>query len=156
MAWHRPAITWTNADAVHQRIHAALRVDELTHWGWVTHICISNLTIIDSDYGLSPARRQAIIWTNAVFLLIGPLGTNFSEILIEFHTFSFKKMHLEMPSGKCWPFCLSLNVLTNGYRYASRILNEFNQDLLLIFCALTYASKNHQPFMYIIINFNDE
>ena len=27
-------------------------------------------------------------------LLIGPLGTNFNEILIEMHTFSFKKMHL--------------------------------------------------------------
>ena len=34
-------------------------------------------------------RRQAIIWTNAGILLIGPLGTNFSEILIEIHIFSF-------------------------------------------------------------------
>ena len=57
--------------------------NELTHWGRVTHICISNLTIIGSDNGLSPDRRQAIIWTNAGILLIGPLGTNFSEILIE-------------------------------------------------------------------------
>ena len=32
---------------------------------------------------VSPGQRQAIIWTNAVKLLIGPLGTNFSEILIE-------------------------------------------------------------------------
>ena len=45
----------------------------------------SKLTIIGSDNGLSPGRRQAIIWTNAgtCILLIGPLGTNFSEILIE-------------------------------------------------------------------------
>ena len=28
-------------------------------------------------------RRQAIIWTNAGILLIGPLVTNFGEILIE-------------------------------------------------------------------------
>ena len=33
----------------------------LTHWGWVTHICVSNLTIIGSDNGLSPGRCQAII-----------------------------------------------------------------------------------------------
>ena len=33
----------------------------LTHWGRVTHICVSNLTIIGSDNGLSPERRQAII-----------------------------------------------------------------------------------------------
>ena len=32
-----------------------------THWGRVTHICISKLTIIGSDNGLSPGRRQAII-----------------------------------------------------------------------------------------------
>ena len=45
--------------------------------------CVGNLTIIGSDNGLSPGRHQAIIWTNAGILLIGPLGTNFSEILIE-------------------------------------------------------------------------
>ena len=67
----------------------------LTHWGRVTHICVGNLTIIGSDNGLSSGRRQAIIWTNAGILLIGPLGTNFNEILIEIHTFSFKKMHLK-------------------------------------------------------------
>ena len=75
------------------------------------HICISNPTIIGSDNGLSPGRRQAIIWTIAGILLIGPLGTNFSEILIEIHTFSLKKMHLKMSSGKWPPFSLGLNVL---------------------------------------------
>ena len=63
----------------------------LTHWGRVTHICVSKLAIIGSDNGLSPGRRQAIIWTNAGILLIGPFGTNFSEILIEIHIFSLKK-----------------------------------------------------------------
>ena len=53
----------------------------LTHWGRVTHICVSELTIIGSDNGLSPGRRQAIIWTNAGILLIRTLGTNVSEIL---------------------------------------------------------------------------
>ena len=54
-----------------------------------------------------------ILWisTNAGILLIGPLGTNLSEIVIEIHTFSFKKMHLKMSSGKWRPFCLGLNVL---------------------------------------------
>ena len=83
----------------------------LTHWGWVTHICVGNLTIIGSDNGLSPGRRQAIIWTNAGILLIGPWGTNFSEILIGINTFSFKKIHLNMSSAKWCPFCLGLNVL---------------------------------------------
>ena len=83
----------------------------LTQWGQVTQKCVGNLTIIGSYNGLSPGRRQAIIWTNAGILLIGPLGTNFSEILIEIDAFSFKKMHLKTSSGKWRPFCLGLIVL---------------------------------------------
>ena len=56
----------------------------------------SKLTTIGSDNGLSPGRRQAIIWTNTVILLIQTFGTNFREILTKIHTFSFKKMHLKM------------------------------------------------------------
>ena len=81
-----------------------------THWGRVTHICVSKLTIIRTDNGPSPGRRQAIIWINAGILLTGPWGTNVSEILIVIHTFSLKKTHLKM-SGKWRPFCLGLNVL---------------------------------------------
>ena len=85
--------------------------DLLTHWGRETHICVGKLTTIGSDNGLSPGRRQAIIWTNAGILLIGPLGTNFSEILVEIRIFSFKKMGLKVSSAKWRPFCLGLNVL---------------------------------------------
>ena len=55
---------------------------DLTLWGRVTHICVSELTTIGPENGLPPGRRQAIICTNAGILLIGPLGTNFNEILI--------------------------------------------------------------------------
>ena len=83
----------------------------LTHWSRVTHIYVGNRTIIVSDNGLSPCRRQAIIWTNAWILLIVPLGTNFSEISIEILIFSFKKMRLKVSSANWWPFCFGLNVL---------------------------------------------
>ena len=86
-------------------------MSKLTHWGRVTHICVSKLTIIGSDNGLSPGRRQAIIWANAGILSIGPLGTNLNEILIEIHPFPFKKMRLKISSAKWRPFCLGLNVL---------------------------------------------
>ena len=56
---------------------------------------------------------QTIIWTNDGILLIGPIRTNFSEILIGIQTFSFKKMHLKMSSAKWCPFCIGLNVLSN-------------------------------------------
>ena len=83
----------------------------LSLWGRVTHVWVSKLTIIGSDNGLSLGRHQAIIWTDAGMLLIGPLGKKFSESLIELYVFPFKKMHFKMSSGKWLPFCLGLNVL---------------------------------------------
>ena len=112
---------WYSQTILYYGLHSTLKVfnfsnirfwkSVLTHWGRVTHICASKLTIIGSDNGLSPGRRQAIIWTNAGILSTGPLGTNVSEILIEIYTFSFKKMHLKMPSGKWRPSCRGLNML---------------------------------------------
>ena len=92
----------------------------LTHWGRMTHICVSKLTTFGSDNGLSPARRQAIIWTNAGTLLNQTLGTNFSEILRKIHTFSFKKMHMKMSSGKCRPSCLGLDVFKIETKFHSK------------------------------------
>ena len=102
--------TWLTLTANHRPANCC-RSKCLTHWGLVTHICVSKPTIIGSDNGLSPGRRQAIIWTNAGILLIRPLGTNFNEIFIKIQIFSFKKMHLKMSAAKWRPFCLGLNVL---------------------------------------------
>ena len=85
---------------------------QITHWCQVTHMCVTNLwVIIGSDNGLLPVQPQAIIWNNAVLLSIGTLGAYFSEIVFQIQTFSFKKMHLKMSSGKCQPFCFVLSVL---------------------------------------------
>ena len=102
------------------------------------HLCVSRLTIIGSDNGMSPEWRQVMIWTNAGILLIWPLGTNFSEILTEIHTFSFKKMHLENGGhfvqasikhslmSTCWFLCYWLVYLGLVYWhiYTSLGLNE--------------------------------
>ena len=68
------------------------------------NVCVRNLTII--------GRSQDIISTSAGILLIGPLGTNFNEILSGILTFSFKKIHLNMLSAKWQPFFLGLNLLS--------------------------------------------
>ena len=86
-------------------------VTGLTHWGRAAHICVSKITNIGSDNGLSPRRHQAIILTNAGMLLIRPFWTKFSKIVIEIQTISFKTMHLKM-SLKWRPFCPDLNVIT--------------------------------------------
>ena len=78
-----------------------LCVSTLIDWGRATHICVGNLAIIGSDNYLSPGRRHAIIWTDAGILLIGPSETDFNDILIKNHTFSFKKIYLKMsPDSK--------------------------------------------------------
>ena len=107
-------VSWNCISTTHlQNVGHFVLILKLTHWGRVTHICVGKLTIIGSNNGLSPGRRQAIIWTNAGILLIGPLRTNFSEILSEINSFIFKKMHLKMSSAKLRPFCFGLNVLIN-------------------------------------------
>ena len=128
----------------------------LTHWG---HICVSKLTIIGSDNGLSPDRRQANIWTNAGILLIGTLGTNFSVILSEIHTFSFKKMHLKTSSAKRRPFCLGLNVLTLNKRIAD-VNNMISCWIALFHMLNTLRLRQNGPnflddiFKYIFLNEN--
>ena len=59
------------------------------------YICGSRLTMTGSDNGLSSERCQAIIGTNAGILLIGHLGTNYSENLIKILIFSFTKNAIE-------------------------------------------------------------
>ena len=58
-------------------------------------------------FGAKPLSKQVLD-----IVLIGPLGTNFSEIWIEIQNFSFTKMPLKMSSGKWWPFCPGGDELT--------------------------------------------
>ena len=54
-------------------------------------------------------RLQAIIWTNAWILLIGLLGTNFSEIFI--HENAFENVVCEMAAILSRPQCVNLFML---------------------------------------------
>ena len=65
------------------------------------------MTRISSLNGLAPEQRQAIFWTNTGILLIGPLGTNFSEILIEIQTLFLNIIRLKMPSANIGHFVLA-------------------------------------------------
>ena len=75
---------------------------------WIYFILI---TIIGADNGLSPGRHQAIIWSNTSILLVGPWGTNFTEIFIS----KFIHLHSRKSIWVCrleirLAFCLSLNM----------------------------------------------
>ena len=113
---------------------------QLTHSGRATQIFVSKLTIIGSGNGLSPGHRQAIVWTNAGIVLMRPLGTNFSDILIEIITFLIKEMHFKVSSAKRRPFCLGLNVFTlltsgieNGiFRAGSFMMTSSNGNIFRV------------------------
>ena len=106
----------------------------LTHWGRVTHICVGNLTIIGSDNGLSPGRRQAIIWTNDRILLIGPLGTNFSDIFIVENV--LENVVCEMESILSRPQCVK-----------SLVSQLFFQVLVWVNNTGNFKAPHYWPFM---------
>ena len=116
-------------------------VKTLTHWSRVRQICISRQATIGLDNGLPPGRRQAITWTNAGILLIGPLGTNFSEILIE--------IHIHFHSRKCiWKcrlenvshFVSGLNVFCHFMPVLVQI-STLSTDSVAKRCAYAYKCK---------------
>ena len=132
---------WTTSPSIGQK-----KTDwiPLTHWGRVTHICVNKLTIIGSDNGLSPGRRQAIIRTNAGILLIW----HFSEILIEIWIFSFKKMHLKnvvwkMATTFSRPQCVKWTTTSSEwlkYRRSSKFL-----------CDMSFFDHNEHALSYIFL-----
>ena len=89
-----------------------------THTHTHIYICVAKITISVSDNGLSPGRRQAILWNNAGILLIGLSGTNFSETLVGIQTFHSRKRTWKCCLQKWRIFCLGLNELW-GLFYAA-------------------------------------
>ena len=62
-----------------------------------------------------------------MLLPIGPLGTNFNEILIKIQNFSFTEMHLKLSSAKWRPFCPGGEELSSGpvyIRYSNLVITR--------------------------------
>ena len=109
------AITLTNDDPVPGVISwvnhpGTLKFSHLNtpHTSHITHFSVYWLDILCGI--LKAWSVPSIIWPNTGILLIGPLGTHFSEISIAVHTFSVKKMRLIASFAKWWPYCLGFNV----------------------------------------------
>ena len=113
----------------------------LTHWGRAMHICVSKVTIIASDNGLSPGQRQAIIWNNAGILSVGLLGTTFSEILIKILTFfsrnTLESVVCEMVAILSGPQCVNTlwhsNVTWHHRSWVLVLFNDRHGKCLVVF-----------------------
>ena len=73
----------------------------------------SKLIIISSDNGLSPGRRQAIIWPNDGLVLNGPLG---KKLQLNFYinaNICIQEIAFENVTCQMVAICLEPNVLTH-------------------------------------------
>ena len=99
------AITWVSVDLLWIRPFVTNRGKKLTHLP-LPHTCFSE----SGQHWFIMACRliiqhQAIIWTSAVLLSIGPLGKNCGENSTKIQNVSFTKMHLKISSAKRRPSC---------------------------------------------------
>ena len=77
--------------------------------------------------------------------LIGPLGTNLSEILIEIYTYLFKKMHLKISSGGHFvstPMCQCCLIIS-GHMVLCYKWNSFELQLLAASFFINYMGISH-------------
>ena len=84
-----------------------LTIKTLNHWGWVMHICVSKLTIIGSDSGVSPGHYLKQCWNVANWTLRNKLQ---SSLVPNSYIFIQENTH-DKSSGKWRKFCFSLNML---------------------------------------------
>ena len=84
------------------------KIKELTHWGRVTHLCVSKLRHQWFRWWLV-ARLAPSHYLKQLWLIVNwTLGNKFQWFFYRTQQFSFKKM----TSLKLRPFCPSLNVLS--------------------------------------------
>ena len=137
---------------------------QIIHWGRVTHVCVGKLAIIDSGNGLSPGRRQTIIWINARnianWTLRNKLQWNFntnSHIVIQENGFHLRNRGHLGSASMCWYACV-IHYLNQWYFIYWRIiaslgLNELNlkprqnraQLTVLYFIGLFYTNISYKP-----------
>ena len=131
----------------------------------MTLICVSKLTIIIivSNNGLSTGRRQATIWTNAGLLLIGQLGTNFMEILIEISIFSLKKCIWKCRQEMCAQFVSDvMMILWHWYQSVTiyalssiRDTRNYYSDVIMSTMASNHQRLDCLPVTRKIFSFDD-
>ena len=138
----------------------------LLWWSWecVLYLIIiikPAVWIINHCLGLgheTPGRRQAIIWTNAEKLFIGPLATKFSEILFEIHAFNSRKViwkcRLEnggclVLASMCWyyscAFVLMQNKILSRSAHCGRIADKWNYFYCLCLAVMLHLLYLRMP-----------
>ena len=132
-------------------------LDGLTHWGRVTHICVSKLAIIGSDNGLSPSATihyQNQWWNNVNWTTRNKLQWNFNgnsytvrEITKSSSTFSATNIS----SNIVWLLQLHDTIQTKSYfgtKFSSIYFAKWEKRLVfrLSFVNLQHAKDSTHMF----------
>ena len=98
--------------------------DSLTHWGRMTHICVSKLTIIGSDnwYRLAGVKRLSEPMLG-YYQLDRSKQTSVNSCI-----FQFRKLHLQLSSGNWRPF-FSASMCYLYAHYAAQYPSTFQGGL---------------------------
>ena len=121
----------------------------------MTHICVIKLIIIDSDNGLAPVRRQAIIWTNAGILSIGPF--NWNKLQWKFNRNSYIFIQENAFENVVWKMA---SILSRPQCVKWQLVCKFSiveRNLLFIFCFyacfIHYLSfAHHFPHKWVLLS----
>ena len=88
----------------------------LTHRGRVPHESIRNLSVAGSDNGLSHVHCQNIPKSIVAYCKLS-LESNFKEIVITVHAFTFKNIHLKVSAALVCHFDIGLQVSKIGIKW---------------------------------------
>ena len=111
----RQAIIWTNAGILFfffffsTKLYFTSFIHSYTFWQYIINIVLRRITLCINNCTSGQSFFSGI-------LLIWPLRTKFNEMLIEIQTFSFKKMHWKMSSGK-WRVFVSASMCSLKFIY---------------------------------------
>ena len=126
----------------------------LTHRGRVMHICISKLTIISSDNGLLPGRRQAIIGTNTAILFIGPIGNKLQWNLNQNLYIFIQENAFENVIWKMAPILSQLKYVKKEWHLYPRMISIFHIicDLHALTATWLQISCPHDSLSALVLN----
>ena len=97
--WRHHDKRWSGVKTWQWKPDRSFTPARVTYQSLVTHICVKNKPIIGWDNGMSPVCYQAIVWTNAGWLIVGPM--EFAELCKQYFVYIFRiEKYIKEPAGK--------------------------------------------------------
>ena len=149
--------SFVNASCVSMCVKLRAVQKVLTHWGQVTHICVSNLTIIGSDNGLSPGGHQPNHYLHQHWNIVNWILGNKLQWNIQWEISSFWKMAAVLSQPLCvlnyvlFRKCYCRHSFVQNLIFAAWYLVHESEDLIYR-CHLAHWNRMVAIFLMIFSN----